>query len=99
MNTQTTNKNAYEIRLEILSMAEGHLMTSFYEHINTLRDTACREYEEYIREKELAIEEHRECKLSLPTSRITDEMVKSLLPTPSAIAARAKELYTFVEGK
>ena len=82
-----------------LAWLRAHLMTSFHEHMHTLRDTENREHEEYIREKERAIEEHRECKLSLPTSNITGEVTKGLLPTPWAIAERAKELYTFVEGK
>jgi len=94
----STNKNAYEIRLDILQMAEGHLLGEYHEKLNALRDQDCRIYEEYIRERDLAVEERRECASSLPTPSCSPEKVESLLPTPEAIAKRAKEIYAFVEG-
>lgn len=94
----STNKNAYEIRLDILQMAEGHLLGEYHEKLNALRDQDCRIYEEYIRERDLATEERRECASCLPTPSCSPEMVESLLPTPEAIAKRAKEIYAFVEG-
>lgn len=98
MNTNT-NKNAYEIRLEILGMAEGHAMAEYHENLNTIRIEDDHLYEEYVRERDLAVEQNRACEKSLPTSRLTPDTVKGLLPSTEAIAERAKALYAFVEGK
>lgn len=94
----STSKNAYEIRLDILQMAESHLIGEYHEKLNVLRDQDSRIYDEYVRERDLAVEERRECASSLPTPSCSPEMVESLLPTPEAIAKRAKEIYAFVEG-
>jgi len=36
------NKNAYEIRLDVLGMAHGTLMNQYHEKLNALRDEANR---------------------------------------------------------
>ena len=97
--SNTQSKNAYEIRLEILGMAEGHAMSEYYENVNTIRIEDDRTYDDYIRERDCAIEQNRECEKCLPTSRLTPDTVKGLLPSTDAIAERAKALYAFVEGR
>jgi hypothetical protein len=42
INTQTQktmNKNAYEIRLELLQLAHGDIMTRYHEHLEAQRDS------------------------------------------------------------
>ena len=95
----STNKNAYEIRLEILSMAEGHAMAEYHENLNTIRIEDEHIYDEYIREFDLSVDQNRECEKSLPTSRLTPDKVKELLPSTKSIAERARALYAFVEGR
>jgi hypothetical protein len=70
------NKNAYEIRLDILNMAHGDLFNKYHEKLSMLRDNASRKNETF---------DTAHC--------------DALYPTVSEIAARAYELYAFVEGK
>ena len=70
------NKNAYEIRLDILNMAHGDIFAKYHEKINVIRDNANRKNEPF---------DVAHC--------------DALYPTVDQIAARAQELYAFVEGK
>jgi hypothetical protein len=70
------NKNAYEIRLDILNMAHGDLFAKYHEKLGILRDNA-----------------HKE-DTTFDTAHCDE-----LYPTVGEIAARAHELYAFVEGK
>jgi hypothetical protein len=70
------NKNAYEIRLDILNMAHSDLFSKYHEKLGILRENSNRKNETF----DLA-----HCDV--------------LYPTVQQIAARAQELYAFVEGK
>ena len=70
------NKNAYEIRLDILNMAHSDLFAKYHEKIGMLRDNASRK------------------DVTFDTAHCD-----ALYPTVDEIAARAHELYAFVEGK
>jgi len=90
------NKNAYEIRLELLNLAHGDMQTRFYEKLNLLKEADNRSYESYIISGE---------KMAPDTVRVsfkaecTAEKIDALLPSSSDIIARAEELYRFIEGK
>ena len=70
------NKNAYEIRLDILNMAHSDLFSKYHEKLGILRGNADRKNETF---------DTAHC--------------DTLYPTVEEIAARAHELYAFVEGK
>ena len=90
------NKNAYEIRLELLSLAHGDMQNRFYEKLNLLKEADGRAYDSYLR----AAEKDAPDTVRLAFSgECTAEKIDALLPSSSEIIARAEELYRFIEGK
>lgn len=90
------NKNAYEIRLELLSLAHGDMQNRFYEKLNLLKEADNRSYDSYLR----AVEKDTSDTVRLAFSgECTTEKIDTLLPSSSEIIARAEELYRFIEGK
>lgn len=86
------NKNAYEIRLEVLSLAHGDSWNTYHEKLNVLREYDQRAMENYYRKTDL------NKSTPLPELLFTAEAIDSLNPLPADIKARAAELYSFVEG-
>jgi hypothetical protein len=90
------NKNAYEIRLELLSLAHGDMQNRFYEKLNLLKEADMRSFDCYLK----AAEKDTPSTLRLAfQSECTAEKIDALLPSSSEIIARAEELYRFIEGK
>lgn len=90
------NKNAYEIRLELLSLAHGDMQNRFYEKLNLLKEADGRAYDSYLR----TIENDAPDTVRLAfAAQCTAEKIDALLPSSSEIIARAEELYRFIEGK
>ena len=79
MNTQ--NKNAYEIRLEVLSIAHSDLMEIYHQKLHNAKMKMIGEPADGWTEE-----------------KIDENIITNLLPKPSDVIKRAKELYTFVEG-
>ena len=78
-----TNKNAYEIRLEILSIARNDLMELFLQKLQNARvKTNGENGERWSRSEE----------------KLDEKVISHLLPTSEDIIKRAKELYAFVEN-
>lgn len=96
-NTQKQmNKNAYEIRLELLNLAHDDCQNRFHEKLNLLKEADNRSYDSYLR----AAEKDTPSTLRLAfQSECTAEKIDALLPSSSEIIARAEELYRFIEGK
>jgi hypothetical protein len=90
------NKNAYEIRLDLLNIAHGDMTTRFYEKLNLLKEADNRAYESYLR----AIEKDSDSTIRLSfQGTCTAEKIDELMPSSAEIIARAEELYRFIEGK
>ena len=90
------NKNAYEIRLDLLNLAHGDMTNRFYEKLNVLREADNRAYESYVRAAEK--DTGGTVRLSFQ-AECTAEKIDTLLPSSAEIIARAEELYRFIEGK
>jgi len=90
------NKNAYEIRLELLSLAHGDMTNRFYEKLNLLKEADVRSYDSYLRAVEK--DAHDTVRLAF-AAECTPEKIDALLPSSADIIARAEELYRFIEGK
>jgi hypothetical protein len=86
------NKNAYEIRLEVLSLAHNDSWNTYNQKLDVLREQDHRVMEDYYRKLDVDI------KTSLPQMKFTGEAIEKLIPSTEAIKARAAELYSFVEG-
>ena len=87
------NKNAYEIRLDLLNLAHGDMTNRFYEKLNVLREADNRAYDSYIRD----VEKNGN---TLPfKAGCTAEKIDELLPSRAEIITRAEQLYRFIEGK
>ena len=89
-HTKQMNKNAYEIRLEILNLAHADMQNRFYEKLSLLKEAESRAYDSYLRV---------DSTLAPFTGNCTPEAIDALLPTSASILARAEELYCFIEGK
>lgn len=87
------NKNAYEIRLEVLSLAHSDSWNTAHEKLNVLREHDNRAMEAYYRKREGDIS------TPLPKLSFTAEAIESCIPSTESIKARAAELYSFVEGQ
>jgi hypothetical protein len=93
-NTQKQmNKNAYEIRLEVLALAHSDVNHLYYEKVNVLREQDHRTMEDYHKK----IEGDRTT--PLPKIAFNAEAIEALVPSTEAIIKRAEELYRFIEGK
>ena len=86
------NKNAYEIRLEVLNLAHGDAWNTAHEKLNVLREHDHRAMEDYYRKFEV------DTTTPLPTMVFNGVSIDACIPTTEAIKARAAELYSFVEG-
>jgi len=86
------NKNAYEIRLELLNLAHSDCWTSYHEKLNVLRENDNRAMEDYYRKMQ------DDTTTPLPKLSFTAEAIDALIPLSDAVKARAAELYSFVEG-
>jgi hypothetical protein len=86
------NKNAYEIRLEVLAIAHSDTNHLYYEKLNVLREQDQRTMEDYYKKMDV------DPKTPLPKMSFTAEAIESLVPSTDSIRARAAELYRFVEG-
>jgi len=84
------NKNAYEIRLEILGLAHGDMQTRFFEKLSLLKEADARSYETYLSGK-------ADNPRLVYTANNLSESIDALLPTSAEIIARAEELYRFIE--
>ena len=80
------NKNAYEIRLEVLSLAHSDSWNTYHEKLNVLREQDQRAMEDYYRNG------------IMPMLSFTAAAIEAHIPSPADIKARAAELYSFVEG-
>ena len=90
------NKNAYEIRLDLLNLAHGDVTNRFYEKLNLLKEADNRKFDYYLRE----LETGKLDGVKYPfISECTAEKIDALLPSSAEIIARAEELYRFIEGK
>ena len=87
------NKNAYEIRLEVLGLAHGDSWSAAHEKLNVLREQDQRAMEDYYRKLE------GDSTTPLPKLSFTAEAIESCIPSTESIKARAEELYSFVEGR
>lgn len=90
------NKNAYEIRLELLNLAHSDCQNRFQEKLNLLREADNRSFDCYIREVDAG--NHDGVKYPF-ISECTAEKIDALLPSSDEIIQRAEELYRFIEGK
>ena len=88
------NKNAYEIRLAILEMANASAKDSYYEQINILKEADSREWDKAVR----LAEQNALAELVIPEPSATSAAINALSPKPIDIIAHAKQLYSFVEG-
>lgn len=88
------NKNAYEIRLDLLNLAHGDVTNRFYEKLNLLKEADVRSWDIYLRDRE-----HNQGTNYTHVPLCTSEKIDELLPSSSDIIARAEELYRFIEGK
>jgi len=86
------NKNAYEIRLEVLSLAHSDSWNTYHEKLNVLREQDQRAMEDYYRKRDANIS------TPLPMLSFTAAAIEAHIPSPADIKARAAELYSFVEG-
>ena len=86
------NKNAYEIRLEVLSLAHGDSWNTYHEKLNVLRERDQRAMEDYYRKMDT------DPSTPLPAMSFTTQAIDGLIPTSDDIKTRAAELYRFVEG-
>jgi hypothetical protein len=86
------NKNAYEIRLEVLSLAHSDSWNTYHQKLDVLREHDNRVMEDYYKKLEV---DHN---TPLPTISFTAEVIDALIPSTADIKARATELYRFVEG-
>jgi len=91
------NKNAYEIRLELLNLAHGDMQNRFYEKLNLLKEADVRAYDSYLRDAEKHSPDAG--RLSPFSGECTAEKIDALLPSSAEIITRAEELYRFIEGK
>jgi hypothetical protein len=89
---KTMNKNAYEIRLEVLSLAHSDSWNTAHEKLNVLKDNDSRAIDEYYKKTEAGKT------VPWPKLSLTAEAIESCIPSTAAIKARAAELYSFVEG-
>jgi len=89
------NKNAFEIRLELLNLAHSDAQNRFYEKLNLLKEADCRDYDAYV----TATADGRSAPGQPFISKCTSETIDKLFPTSTDIITRAKELYQFIEGK
>lgn len=86
------NKNAYEIRLEVLSLAHSDCWNTYHEKLNVLREHDQRTMEDYYRKLE------GDSTTPLPKPSFNAEAIEYFIPSTESIKARAAELYSFVEG-
>jgi hypothetical protein len=86
------NKNAYEIRLEVLSLAHADISQLYFEKLNVLRERDQRTMEDYYKKMDV------DRMTPLPAMSFNAEAIEALVPSTEAIKKRAVELYTFVEG-
>jgi hypothetical protein len=86
------NKNAYEIRLEVLNLAHGDCWNTYHEKLNVLREQDQRAMEDYYRKFEV------DTTTSLPTMAFNGKAIDACIPSIQSIKTRAAELYSFVEG-
>ena len=87
-----TNKNAYEIRLEVLGLAQGELSDKFHETLQSYREKDCREYDKW-----QDMKERDETDNLLPEMLVTEELINNLKPSMEDIVEKARELYKFIE--
>lgn len=87
------NKNAYEIRLEVLSLAHEELSMQYNEKVSSIRESDQRVYDAW-----LCKNDDGNTSEEPPESELTIEAIENLLPSTESIIKRAKELYSFVEG-
>jgi len=86
------NKNAYEIRLEVLSLAHSDCWNTYHQKLDVLREQDQRSMEDYYKKVEV------DTTTPLPTMVFNEARIDTCIPPTSAIKARAAELYAFVEG-
>lgn len=87
------NKNAYEIRLEVLSLAHADSWNACNEKMNVLRENDNRAIDHYWRKMEVD-----PTSTSMPEFSFNNKAIDECMPTTADIKARAEELYRFVEG-
>lgn len=88
------NKNAYEIRLELLQMAHNDMNRLSDDSLNLLKVKDERKYEQY---RELIATGKGESSPFI--SSITNKTLRDNLPQTDQIIARAESLYRFVNGR
>lgn len=88
------NKNAYEIRLEVLNLAHGDSWNTAHEKLNVLREQDNRAMDLFYKKTKML-----NSTTSLPKPSFNAEAIESLIPSTESIKARAEELYSFVEGR
>jgi hypothetical protein len=91
-HTKTINKNAYEIRLEVLSLAHSDCWNTYHQKLDVLREHDQRAMDDYYRKLEV------DTTTPLPTLAFNGASIDACIPSTESIKARASELYSFVEG-
>jgi hypothetical protein len=86
------NKNAYEIRLEVLSLAHSDSWNTYHQKLDVLREHDQRVMEDYYKKMDV------DRRTPLPNPTCNTEAIDALIPSTDDIKARAAELYRFVEG-
>ena len=87
------NKNAYEIRLEVLNLAHGDSWNTAHEKLNVLREQDNIAMDLFYKKRGVG------APTPLPKPSFNAEAIESLIPSTASIKARAEELYSFVEGR
>ena len=87
-----TNKNAYEIRLEVLGLAQGELSDKFHSALESYKEQDCRNYDNW-----MIARENGDTTSTMPERLVTKELISNLQPTSTDIVEKARELYEFIE--
>jgi hypothetical protein len=91
------NKNAYEIRLEVLNLAHGDSWNTAHEKLNVLREQDNIAMDLFYKKR--GEKRGVGAPTPLPKPSFNAEAIESLIPSTASIKARAEELYSFVEGR
>lgn len=81
------NKNAYEIRLEVLQAAIGDCQNKFSEKLNVIRE------QDYNERERLAVKSDD----GPFVAKLTQEKIDELFPSTAVVLKRAEELYAFID--
>lgn len=84
------NKNAYEIRLEVLQAAINDCQNKFSEKLNVIRE------QDYNERERLAVKRVKSDDGPF-VAKLTQEKIDELFPSTAVVLKRAEELYAFID--